>query len=434
MIVFPGWPLLSGADPRSPRFSDSLGLVSTFSTAGSIHNRSFADFLGLLQVGRRPPRFAVVEQRGPMSFCTGPSVRQRGYYFFTCTIPNGNVPAFVWTSSVSQALALLQTIAAGKEKDASVTTTMALVQSIQGARAESVTSAMALVQTIAADLRHVVTSALGLAQAVGVQHVAHQSVAQAIAFVQAIVDQHQVHLLQSDALNLVQRINTIRSFSFSNMLLLVQQIERVQPASLNQAMALVDAILSSWSKPNSSPLNLVDVATAHVTANRSQTSTLGLTQGIIAWKQPVSGSSGNPTPCDLPNPHDFVKSKTVTFTGPFTSPTTTVTLRAPKFGNVDSVDVATIVRRNRGGEFKVSRPSTWPTIEVLKMTWEGLADSTRADLLSFMEQFAGKEVGFLDHEGKQWRGVVLTPVLSVAQAYRVCAFEIELEFRGRRTN
>jgi hypothetical protein len=94
---------------------------------------------------------------------------------------------------------------------------------------------------------------------------------------------------------------------------------------------------------------------------------------------------------------------------PYSSPTITVTLRAPDFGDIDRIGLTRIYRKTRGGTIKTYHQDDWPKENVRTFTFTGLSQENKDDLVSFLAQSLGKEIGIRDHEDFNWRGVILTP-------------------------
>ena len=119
-------------------------------------------------------------------------------------------------------------------------------------------------------------------------------------------------------------------------------------------------------------------------------------------------------------------------TFPYVSPSVTLDLRVPKFGNTHRATRNVKVRRTITGQLRVARSTTWPIIEELNFSFEALTLAQRDALLSFVEQAAGKEIGLLDHEDRQWRGIILSNAVGVVQEGRSdCDYAASFTFRGR---
>lgn len=130
----------------------------------------------------------------------------------------------------------------------------------------------------------------------------------------------------------------------------------------------------------------------------------------------VGTSNPNYTPPTTTPP--TLGSATLTLTYPYTSPTSTLVLRNPEFRNQDTLSFNRINRETRGGTLIVFADPNWPKSQVLSMQVDFLKQSQVDDLLQFFLDSLGKEVGLLDHENRQWRGIILTPDAEVTHAGR----------------
>lgn len=119
---------------------------------------------------------------------------------------------------------------------------------------------------------------------------------------------------------------------------------------------------------------------------------------------------------------------TVELTYPFISPTTTINLPSPAFGDSFSTDTRKIVRDTRGKTLRVLKAPTWPTIKTLTLNIVGICDPT--EIKAFLKESIGKEIGYLDYESRQWRGVILNPEEPIKQIGR-SNYSITLKFQGR---
>ena len=120
---------------------------------------------------------------------------------------------------------------------------------------------------------------------------------------------------------------------------------------------------------------------------------------------------------------------TLTLTYPYTTPTTTLVLRNPEFQNQDSLNFNRINRETRGGTLVVYADPNWPKAQTLSLTVNHLKQSQVDDLFDFLLESLGKEIGLLDHENRQWRGIILTPDAEVAHVGRENR-SVQFEFEG----
>ncbi len=109
--------------------------------------------------------------------------------------------------------------------------------------------------------------------------------------------------------------------------------------------------------------------------------------------------------------------------------TDTVTLRAPSFGNKDRLSFNRITRETRGGTLVVYADPIWPKIQTLALSISGLTAAEKDELLAFMEDTLGLEIGLTDWEGRYWTGVIVAPDQPAVQDDRE-TFTATFEFEG----
>lgn len=114
-------------------------------------------------------------------------------------------------------------------------------------------------------------------------------------------------------------------------------------------------------------------------------------------------------------PPTLIRRSTTVLTYPFTSPTLTLSLRNPDFDNVEQFEFRRINRRSRGGTLDLFRDETWPKVKRLIYNFSGLKEQAVDDLLIFLNMSLGEEIGILDFESRQWKGIIITPSSPIQQ-------------------
>lgn len=138
-------------------------------------------------------------------------------------------------------------------------------------------------------------------------------------------------------------------------------------------------------------------------------------------------------PCDtsyviIPS---FGTQPNTTFTYPYVTPTMTVALRNPKFGDALTIDTEAIVRRNRSLQLQTYKDVYWPSFITRKITIEKLSQANVTAFIAFLTASVGQFVGMLDHQGRQWKGFITTEDVDIIQTGQgTCNFEITLVFLG----
>ena len=122
---------------------------------------------------------------------------------------------------------------------------------------------------------------------------------------------------------------------------------------------------------------------------------------------------------------------TLTLTFPFVSPTTTLVLRNPELNNQEKFQFARINRSTRGGDLTVFADSTWPKQETLKVQIEALTTAQKDSLVTFLDDSLGLEIGLLDDENRQWRGIITQPDADITDVTGDgCTYAVIFEFEG----
>lgn len=174
-----------------------------------------------------------------------------------------------------------------------------------------------------------------------------------------------------------------------------------------------------------STLDLTQTVDPDATFNRSLSHSLELIQYAVIYDESILSPSPEFTAPVL------VASGNVTLTYPFGAPLTSVVLRSPEFDNVEQLEFQRINRRIRGGDLIIHRQAYWPIAERLSMKFTNLTHTVGDSVLDFLSATIGLEIGLLDHEGRQWRGIILTPSARLsADTGRECQYSIALEFEG----
>lgn len=172
----------------------------------------------------------------------------------------------------------------------------------------------------------------------------------------------------------------------------------------------------------------VDVA---IVLNREGEDTIEFSQHFVyevgtpdlCFYAPVVGSGTFP-----PAP-TLVKQGFVTLFYPPVSPTLTVQIRAPEFGDRDRLLHDKINRDTRGGSLKIFADTTWPKLQILEMQFISLKETEAQAVLNFFEQTLGLEVGFTDWESRTWHGVIVSPDRELVRSKRN-SVDLSFEFEG----
>ncbi len=130
-------------------------------------------------------------------------------------------------------------------------------------------------------------------------------------------------------------------------------------------------------------------------------------------------------------PATLTKATSTLFTYPYSAPTVSVLLPNPEFGNTDNFETNGIARHTRAGGLKTFKSDNWPITQILRMTFKSVDDAVVPFLREFLLACAGKEVGYLDHHSRQWRGVISTPSIATDDDGINCQNDFTFDFIGR---
>ncbi len=119
----------------------------------------------------------------------------------------------------------------------------------------------------------------------------------------------------------------------------------------------------------------------------------------------------------------------VVFTYPYVNPTLTLTLPAPDFNNHDNLLIPRVTRLTRNNTLKTFKAKYWTDKRTLTYEFSYLTLQQRQDLLDFLYESAGDQIGLLDYERRVWSGVILNPESAVDQSGRY-EHTANIQFRG----
>ena len=262
---------------------------------------------------------------------------------------------------------------------------------------------------------------LGLVQDTEEEGPRYVQLQSAIGLHDQLIAQHCVvhHVAITDTLNLIQSLRKPIFVNVTQTLTLSDQVVGVNQFALpSQDVGLADQIVAFVVHNTQNVVTLTDTISCELIASRNVTHDLGLKQSltyILEHDQitqdytPFVGSSSDTEYVPPTTVAPVLSRAKLTLTYPYVSPTTTLVLRNPEFGNLDRLTFNRINRKTRGGTLVVFADPNWPKIQTLQVKFTYLTDQQAADLLAFFQLSLGKEIGLLDYEGRQWRGIITTP-------------------------
>lgn len=325
------------------------------------------------------------------------------------------------SKSVSDTLSLSQTATGQKQVHESVSQTLSLVQSVTNNIKEvSVSQTLALVQTVAK---------------LGPVYV---TVNQTLPLIQGPESGGSLSAAASSTLHLSDRINRTVDVTVSQALSLVSNGE-TNPGYVKDVLNLIQSVTAGKGHtPISDVLKLVQIAKAAVVGNYSVADALNLHQAASGYAlrsnyrcqyNPFVGVTTDTTYTQPSPTAPTLGSATLTLTYPFVSPTTTLVLRNPDWGNRNRLNFSRIYRETRGGTLIVFGDPTWPKQQTLEVQVEALTATQFANLKTFLSASLGQLIGLLDWENRQWKGIILNPDTALIQNGRQNR-SVSFQFQG----
>lgn len=124
----------------------------------------------------------------------------------------------------------------------------------------------------------------------------------------------------------------------------------------------------------------------------------------------------------------------LTLSYPVNTPTDSIVLKNPEFGNTDSVAYSVVSEQTRGGDPIIyTDPAKWGDPVVTRtLSIKNLCDTLVQPLIDFINLTLGKEITLVDWEGVTWVGLILQPETTIQQQGRR-AYNVTIQFQGRRT-
>jgi hypothetical protein len=101
----------------------------------------------------------------------------------------------------------------------------------------------------------------------------------------------------------------------------------------------------------------------------------------------------------------------ITLFYPYVTPTTTLDLRNPTFGDTDEVTLNIINKKLISGQSTIFRPSERPMFE--KLIYEFDTITNKQDFIDFVEETFGEEIGMIDMQNNTWKGCITDSTINV---------------------
>ena len=270
---------------------------------------------------------------------------------------------------------------------------------------------------------------LELIQTVQVGGVRSVSIEDVLTLVQQVAINRDINIDLTAFLSLAQQLGRVFDESTSSVLSLIQVAERVFEAA--SVLDLVQTVVVFNPREAENTLALTQALSILGEFARAANNTLNLVQTVGVRFDKISECLYDPQ-VGTGGISTIVPTfgiATLTLTHPFVTPTTTLVLTNPNFGNTEGFQFSRINRESRGGSLLIFRDPTWPERIVLSITVDFLKEAQKASLLQFFEDSLGTEIGLLDNENRQWKGIVINPDAEVTQVGKD-NYSVTFEFEG----
>ncbi len=187
--------------------------------------------------------------------------------------------------------------------------------------------------------------------------------------------------------------------------------------------------------PNTYSVSASDTLTLTDSAGY-QSNLVGIASDTLTISEAILATSAAPDLCEYDSTQAGPYPGVSAYTGfrlmyPSTgSPTDTVVLRNPNFGNRHRIAPNRINRTTRGGDIVIYKDDVWPTIETLLFQFSNLTKAEADSVHTFMNNHLGERIRLVDHEDRLWVGIITEPGDPVVQDRRGCSFTVSFEFQG----
>lgn len=214
--------------------------------------------------------------------------------------------------------------------------------------------------------------------------------------------------------------SVIQAHVAANILGLVNVAGATQLASASNELGFVDVVTVGD--------NVQDLAITQSIMKQHLSYTVHESRACLEQQYaPLVGSSDNTDFGDVSEVAPVLNEGIVTLTYPPTSPTLTIVLRNPNFGNTDTRTFTRLDRKTRGADRKLFSDPKWAKRQVLQLPMTDICPATDGDIITFLNATLGQIIGLADWEGRNWEGVILSPADVTAQAN---GFAAALTFEG----
>jgi hypothetical protein len=224
----------------------------------------------------------------------------------------------------------------------------------------------------------------------------------------------------------------------SNHIHLLDLVRDVEYEIITDILQLTHTAIINVTKPVKNILTLNQSVIGNLVANISLIDTLDLNNIVTFYRVNTNvnticdydpGVGEGPIPGPSMTDPVLIRRSTIILTYPYVSPIFTLELRNPQFDDTEQLEYRRINRKTRGNTLKVYRDNIWPSAERLIYSFDNLKEIDRTNLLRFMQDSIGQEIGLLDYESRQWQGILITPNSTIEREDRP-GWDATIQFEG----
>jgi len=280
-----------------------------------------------------------------------------------------------------------------------------------------------------------VSSALDFQQDI-ISNIKSEEVVTPLNFVQVVGVAHDFTVAASSIMVLSSVAGRPRPASATTTMSLTSTAERKNIAI--STLALTQAVTVGKGDEVSHVIAFDSQATYTAVLKRSVNSAISFSQSAIGVVEsrctpknytPFVGTGGDPSYTAPSTTPPVLGHATLTLTYPYATSDIVLVLRNPEPDNSDVLSFNRIKRESRGGSLIIFADPKWPKSQTLHLTVNNLTGQQVSDMKNFMMASLGREIGLLDWENRQWRGVIKTPDAQITQQGRHNR-SITFEFQG----
>jgi hypothetical protein len=347
--------------------------------------------------------------------------------------------------NVSQSVTFNQTATQTRARAGAASNTLAFTDlaTAQATNGVEQTISFSDTATAAVDKRRSASQSLGLTQSVEIRGPVYVTVHHVLDLQQS-EDGHPgvLNLGVEDELSLQERVSIVRPVSVSQTLSFTQSGVRKFTGIASSTLNFSQTVHHGKSKGVHHVLGLSQTVATAGTFNRPVSQWLGIEQACTYIVEganrldrrynPLVGdgpASPTPPPTSLDPPLEGIVDPFRLVYPSTGAVTDSCVLRAPNLGNRDRLAFNRINRETRGGTLVVFADPNWPKTQTLVLSFSALTKAEGQDLLQFLSDHLGQEIGIIDWEKRYWRGIVTTTTDPVVEDSRG-SFSAQFEFEG----